>query len=127
MNLFGFEEPPEIKPVKKLTTAQKISAVDELAIQEVFEYWIDQTWIKRGPRPKMSQPRWRKIALAIHEYGLEGTKLAIRGCTLSPFHMGDNKRGRRYVDIELILRDAAHIENFISLTVEEESRGKGDF
>lgn len=127
MNLFGFDEPAENKPLKKLTTAQKVAAVSELEIQEAFEYWVDQIWIKRGPRPKLTDPRWRKIALAIYDYGLEATKLAIRGCTLSAFHMGDNKRGRRYTDIELILRDAAHIENFIALTVEEDSRGKGDF
>ena len=126
-NLFGNQEPVKNKLAKKLTTAQKIAAISELEIQEVFNYWVDQTWIKRGPRPKLTDPRWRKIALAIYEYGLEEAKMAIRGCTLSPFHMGDNKMRRRYTDIELILRDAAHIERFISLTVEEDSRGKGDF
>jgi len=126
-NLFGNQEPVKNKLAKKLTTAQKIAAISELEVQEVFNYWVDQTWIKRGPRPKLTDPRWRKIALAIYEYGLEEAKMAIRGCTLSPFHMGDNKMRRRYTDIELILRDAAHIERFISLTVEEDSRGKGDF
>lgn len=126
-NLFGDQEPAKNTTAKKLTTAQKIESVSELEILEVFEYWVDQTWIKRGPRPKLTDPRWRKIALAIYEYGLEEAKMAIRGCTLSSFHMGDNKMRRRYTDIELILRDAAHIERFISLTVEEDSRGKGDF
>ena len=126
-DIFGNQEPVKNKSAKKLTTAQKIAAVNELEIQEVFNYWVDQTWIKRGPRPKLTDPRWRKIALAIYEYGLEEAKMAIRGCTLSPFHMGDNKMRRRYTDIELVLRDAAHIERFISLTVEEDSRGKGDF
>ena len=126
-DLFGNQEPVKNKSAKKLTTAQKIAAVNELEIQEVFNYWVDQTWIKRGPRPKLTDPRWRKIALAIYEYGLEEAKMAIRGCTLSPFHMGDNKMRRRYTDIELVLSDAAHIERFISFTVEEDSRGKGDF
>jgi hypothetical protein len=126
-DLFGNQEPAKNKSAKKLTTAQKIAAINELEIQEVFNYWVDQTWIKRGPRPKLTDPRWRKIALAIYEYGLEEAKMAIRGCTLSSFHMGDNKMRRRYTDIELVLRDAAHIERFISLTVEEDSRGKGDF
>ena len=126
-DIFGNQEPVKNKSAKKLTTAQKIAAVNELEIQEVFNYWVDQTWIKRGPRPKLTDPRWRKIELAIYEYGLEEAKMAIRGCTLSPFHMGDNKMRRRYTDIELVLRDAAHIERFISFTVEEDSRGKGDF
>jgi hypothetical protein len=37
---------------------------------------------------------------------------------MSDWHMGDNPRGKRYDDLELILRDSAHIERFATICAE---------
>ncbi|MCE3238130.1 MAG: hypothetical protein K0R24_1111 [Gammaproteobacteria bacterium] len=38
---------------------------------------------------------------------------AITGCSLTPYNMGHNEQGQRYDSLELILRDAEHIDRFI--------------
>ena len=43
-------------------------------------------------------------------YGVDDCKDAIRGVTHSPWHMGHNPQGKKYDDIELILRDEKHID-----------------
>ena len=48
-------------------------------------------------------------------YGTQGCKDAISGTTHSPWHMGHNPQGKKYDDIELILRDEKHIEMFIDI------------
>ena len=63
----------------------------------------------------MGDNRRRKIKQAIKMYGVQDCKVAIRGCTNSPWHMGHNPQGKRYDDIELILRDEKHIEMFLDL------------
>lgn len=37
---------------------------------------------------------------------------AVDGCALTPHNMGKNDRGERYDDLELICRDAAHVDRF---------------
>ena len=125
-NLFGEPEAPAMTK-RQITRAQKAARVPVAEVNKAFEYWRDMFWAGRGPRPKLSEARSRLIAAAIYDYGLESVKLAIKGCSLSDFYMGNNRAGRRYNDIELILRDAEHIEKFIALTVEDESRGEGNF
>ena len=55
------------------------------------------------------------IARRLVEYGEPEIIAAIDGCRRSPFHQGENDTGQRYVDLELILRSAAHIERFAEL------------
>lgn len=63
-----------------------------------------------------------KVAAAIYDYGVDQCLVAIDGCAKSDFHMGRNKLGRRYDDLELIFRDQAHIEKFLDL-----GESKGDW
>ena len=54
------------------------------------------------------------IAKALKEgYSEHDLMKAIAGCLATPFNMGDNEHGRKYDSIELILRDAEHIEKFM--------------
>jgi len=48
-------------------------------------------------------------------YGVEACKDAISGATHSPWHMGHNPQGKKYDDIELVLRDEKHIEMFLDI------------
>ena len=61
----------------------------------------------------LGDKRRRKVKQAISLYGVEDCKAAIRGVMHSPWHMGHNPQGKKYDDIELILRDEKHIEMFL--------------
>lgn len=86
--------------------------VDHSRITEVFDFWIQHFNKKRAV---LDEKRRQSIGAAIHDYGTEACKNAIIGCSLSDYHMGRNKQGRVYNDIELILRDSEHIERFLGL------------
>lgn len=82
-------------------------------VNEVFDYWLATLRTSnRGLRPVLTDKRRKIIERAIGWYGVDGCKLAIDGCKSSAFHMGDNPGGKKYDSIELILRDAEHIERF---------------
>jgi hypothetical protein len=89
-------------------------------IDEVFEYWIDLLWNGKGVRPVLSDKRRKKILAAIKLYGVAVCKQAVLGCTMSEWHMGNNPSGKKYTDIELILRDPEHIERFVTQSEEDE-------
>ena len=40
---------------------------------------------------------------------------AIDGCHRSPYHCGDNESGSRYQSLELIVRDAKHVQQFLEV------------
>jgi hypothetical protein len=91
-------------------TAQ-IEAKKVDAAELVFEHYKQ---VMNSPRSKLDPKRRRLIASWIkHGYTAEDLKLAIDGCRASVFHMGDNKNKMLYNSIELILRDAKHIDDFI--------------
>lgn len=78
--------------------------------EEVFRHW--QETMER-PQAIMTPKRQQLIQARLREgYTVERLKAAIDGCKRSPFHMGQNDRKRRFDSIELILRDAKHIEDF---------------
>jgi len=97
-----------------LTPAQAAAAqaVDaESAVQRVFDHWV---WMmgKSPKRVAMGPQRRRAIQRMLDLYPEDTLMLAIEGCAASPFHRGDNDRGRPFNDIELILRDEPHVERF---------------
>jgi DNA-binding transcriptional regulator YhcF (GntR family) len=47
-------------------------------------------------------------------YSTDDLCAAIRGCKMSAFHQGRNDRGTVYDSIELIFKDAQHVESFMS-------------
>jgi len=89
--------------------------VAEDQILEVFNFWIEKCKSSTRRKPVLDSTRRLTIGAAIHDYGIEACKEAILGCTMSEFHMGNNKNGKRYDDVELILRDAKHIEQFLDI------------
>ena len=46
---------------------------------------------------------------------MDDLKLAIDGCHVSPFHDGQNDQGRKYQTLELIMRDASKVTQFVEL------------
>lgn len=80
---------------------------------DVFRHWRN---VMGKPRAKWAPgKRERLIRQALRSHGLETVIAAIDGCSGSPFHMGENDRRQRYDSLELILRDAEHIERFADM------------
>jgi hypothetical protein len=93
-------------------------------IQRVFDLWVEiHRNSRKGRSPVLSPERQRIIRKALESHGEETCLDAIRGCALSDWHMGKNPNGKRYDDIELILRNAQKIENFADMWLEAQSGG----
>ena len=93
-------------------------------IQEIFDLWVSiHRNSGRGRSPVLSEKRSRLIAKGVVSHGAAACREAIQGCALSDWHMGKNPSGKKYDDIELILRDAQKIEKFSDLWLENQSGG----
>tara|TARA_B110001454_G_scaffold209625_1_gene223307 strand:- start:1116 stop:1523 length:408 start_codon:yes stop_codon:yes gene_type:complete len=93
---------------------RKAATVSDALISEVYEYWLRLMRPGRTRVPALDDKRRLKVASAIADYGAAECMKAIDGCTRSDFHMGRNKQGKRFDDLELIFRDQDHIERFLS-------------
>ncbi len=83
-------------------------------VRQVFEHWV----FMLGKNPKrcaLGPQRRRVIERALQFYDEETLRLAIEGCAASAWHGGENDRGTEYNDIELILRNEAHVERFAEM------------
>ena len=97
---------------RSLSRAKKSAMISDLEVADVWMHWI--TAMRKGSKrkPVLDATRRQIIAAAIHDYEVQGCKDAIDGCLLSEFHMGRNKMNKRYDSVELIFRDAEHVEKF---------------
>lgn len=83
------------------------------AEQRVFDRWIEATG-KTGATVFAAKRR-RLIANALKLYPLDDVLDAVQGWRHSPHHRGENDSHTVYNDLELLLRDAQHIERFRDL------------
>lgn len=91
----------------ELPVSQKL----DRAVGEVFEHWKR---VMNHPRAKLDPRRTRAVKARLSEgRSLEDLKRAIDGCARTPHNIGQNERGQRFDDLELICRSASHIERFI--------------
>lgn len=91
-------------------------------VLEVFEFWRD---LHSNGRSRLDEKRRRAITARLRDgYTVDDLKLAVLGCKFSPFHNGENDRQTAYKSIELICRDADHVDRFIDLAEREASRIK---
>ncbi len=80
-------------------------------VMEIFHHWQS---VMSHPRAKLDPKRKKKIEATLKlGYTADQLKSAIDGCFATPHNMGENSQGKKYNDIELIFRDASHIERFI--------------
>jgi hypothetical protein len=91
-------------------TSVKPVASDEATI--VFEFW--RTTMNH-PKAAFDEKRKKLIKARLKEYSIEDLKAAIRGCSFCPHNMGKNENQTRYDGLDLILRDAAHIDRFMAI------------
>ena len=92
-------------------TAHSAHAPAQTAAQRVFGHWVFMLG-KNPARCAMGPTRRKVIDAALGLYDEDTLLLAIEGCAASAWHAGENDRGRAFNDIELILRNEAHIERF---------------
>jgi hypothetical protein len=125
----ALRNPPERSPLidkkdeidKKdgyISAVENGSALAVLAIDpiiEVFQAWKTSTG--RGERTVLGAKRHRVIEQALKIYPASDVLLAVDGWRHSPHHRGENDRGVKYNDLELLLRDEKHIEMFRDLAL----------
>ncbi len=69
------------------------------------------------PKAKADEKLRSKIAGRLRDgFTVEDLKTAIDGCHRSPFHCGENDDHRKYQSLELIVRDADKVSQFIELS-----------
>lgn len=117
--LFDTGEPAEVSRRDK-KRANYLTPVNPATILQVWEHYVATFWSGKGRRPMLTDERSKLITVAINQFGIDMVKKAITGCSLSPWHMGQNPTGTLYTSIELILRGAPQVERFYELTVVEE-------
>ena len=79
---------------------------------DVWECWKD---VCSHPKAVLTADRRKLIRKWLPIYGVQRLQDAIIGCSKSPHHQGQNDRHCKYDSLELILRDAKHIEDFEAL------------
>lgn len=79
---------------------------------EIFAYWQK---VMTSPKSALDAKRRTLIANALKNYSPSDICKAIRGCSKTPHNMGKNKQNTKYNGLNLILRDAEHIDYFINL------------
>lgn len=78
--------------------------------EAVFDAWKESAGKNGGTQ--FSPERRRLVARALKNYPLEDVIDAVRGWRHSPHHRGENDRQTVYNDLDVLLRDAKHIEMF---------------
>ena len=76
-------------------------------VADVFAHWQRAT---NHPRAKLDAKRRALIARTLKAHTAADLMRAVDGYAASPWHRGQNDRGTTYLGLELILRDAAHID-----------------
>jgi len=81
-------------------------------VETIFAFWQK---VMVSPKSVLDKKRRSLIKDALKSYPPAEICKAIRGCSKSPHNMGQNDRNTKYNGLNLILRDAEHIDYFINL------------
>lgn len=94
---------------KKKVPSEPLSgeAPDREVVQRVFDHWRS---VHDHPQAKLDAKRRKLIRDALKAYSEADLCQSISGYKNSPHHQGQNDRGTVYDSIELLLRDAKHID-----------------
>jgi hypothetical protein len=115
------EPEPEPEPEPDTEPPNPLSGELELGIQDSprpsprDQVWAHWRKAMNSPRSVLDGKRAKRIDWALENYSLEECLRAIDGCAADPFSMGENDRGKRFNDVDVIFRDAVHVEQFRDL------------
>lgn len=88
-----------------------LSAVADPRPVKVFEHW--RKVMAKNARTAFDDKRRKAVERRLADgYTAEDLCRAIEGCSFTPHNMGENDRKERFDDLELICRDAAHVDRF---------------
>jgi hypothetical protein len=83
-----------------------------LPARAVFDHW--RTRMGKTERTAFDGKRRRAVEARLKDgYSPEDLMRAVDGCKVTPHNQGENDRGEKYDDLELICRDAGHVDRFI--------------
>ena len=83
----------------------------ESNVKFIFDHWKS---VMGHPQAKLDDKRKRIIQKALAQgYDPGQLKNAIDGCNATPWNMGDNPNSTVYDSLDLIFRDADHVDRFI--------------
>jgi len=122
LRLFEVED-EQPKPRKEKKRANYLTPISPVTILQIWHFYLDTHYVGKGRKPRFSEERGKLITVAVNMFDSSTVKDAIRGCALSPWHMGQNPSGTVYNSLDLILRDSKHIEMFANLTVADDNKG----
>jgi len=71
--------------------------------------------MKKNGRAVFDDERKQAVRRQLKHFSIADCLLAVDGCAMDPFSMGENDRHRPYNDLALIFRDAEHVEKFIAI------------
>jgi len=93
------------------TTETRSETTQKLDLQ-VFRFWQEHL---NHPKAVFDSKRRKAVNARLREgHSVDDLITAVRGCKLSPHHMGQNEQQAVYDDLELICRDTTHVERFIA-------------
>lgn len=108
----GTEETPPVPEPSSAVALLEPERSPKGDVVVVFEAWKQATGHTRSV---LDGKRRRVIVNALKTYPLEDVVDAVRGWKHSPHHRGQNERRTVYNELDLLLRDAARIEQFRDL------------
>lgn len=99
-------------PTELALIAPTPAGKNDTPAKRVFEHWRERTG--RTSRTAFDGKRRRAVEARLADgYTPDDLCLAVDGCLVTPHNQGQNERGEKYDDLELICRDAAHVDRFI--------------
>lgn len=117
------EKVQSVAPDPSVEPLEDPSVEPPSSLDVVFAFY--KTHLDHG-RTILTDERRKLINRRFREgYSADDLCAAIRGCKLSAFHQGENDRGTIYDSIELIFKDAQHVETFIARAEGRNGNGNG--
>lgn len=100
-----------------------LATVDD--VERLFALWVRETG--RNPAAaKLTPTRRKRVEARLREYPVAHIEAAIRNVARSAWNRGENDRGRRYDDLELICRSGEKLEAYRDMVPRARRRTKAD-
>jgi hypothetical protein len=97
-----------------VTELQDMSVKPDVMIDQIREIFGHWQAVMESPKSMLDSKREALIRKALKlGYCPDDLKAAVDGCRRTPYNMGLNDRNTKYNGIDLIFRDADHIDRFI--------------